>query len=114
MRFRSSDLISVLGNPSYPFSSNMFEFDSEYKSKLDWAKLTHKKVADLMAMEVFLIDEFSMLDMVAFNSICECMSTVDHSRRPREAGADEFGSVHLLMFGDTPPPPLNVLTRSFP
>ena len=73
----------------------MFEFDGEYKSKLDWTKLTNKKVADLMSLEVFLIDEFSMLDQVAFGSICECLSTVDHSRRPGEARSDCFGNLHF-------------------
>ena len=36
---------------------NMFEFDGEYKSRLDFAKLTNAKVADLMTMEVLLLDE---------------------------------------------------------
>ena len=36
---------------------NMFEFDGEYKSRLDFAKLTNAKVADLITMEVLLLDE---------------------------------------------------------
>ena len=34
-----------------------FEFDGEYKSRLDFAKLTNAKVADLITMEVLLLDE---------------------------------------------------------
>ena len=36
---------------------NMFEFDGEYKSRLDFARLTNAKVADLITMEVLLLDE---------------------------------------------------------
>ena len=36
---------------------NMFEFDGEYKSRLDFAKFTNAKVADLITMEVLLLDE---------------------------------------------------------
>ena len=35
----------------------MFEFDGEFKSRLDFAKLTNSKVADLMMLEVLLLDE---------------------------------------------------------
>ena len=36
---------------------NAFEFDGEYKSRLDFAKLTSIKVAELMMLEVLLLDE---------------------------------------------------------
>ena len=36
---------------------NTFEFDGEYKSRLDFSKLTSIKVAELMMLEVLLLDE---------------------------------------------------------
>ena len=75
------------------------ELDGEYKTKLDFAKLTSPKVAELIAMEVLLIDEFSMLDKKCFEGISEILSIIDHSRRPGVASPDPFGSVHLLLFG---------------
>ena len=36
---------------------NVFDFDGEYKSRLDFSKLENAKVADLMMLEVLLIDE---------------------------------------------------------
>ena len=78
----------------------MFELDGEYKTKLDFAKLTSPKVAELIAMEVLLLDEFSMLDKKCFEGISEILSIIDHSRRPGVASPDPFGSVHLQLFGD--------------
>ena len=51
-------------------------------------------------MEVFLLDEVSMLDDPCFASICDVMSTIDDSRQPKNKGADCFGKTHLVMFGD--------------
>ena len=36
---------------------NMFEFDGEYKTRLDFGKLAGEKVSLLMALEVLLLDE---------------------------------------------------------
>ena len=81
---------------------NMFEFDREFKSRLDFAKLTNAKVADLMMLEVLLLDEVSMLDTDCFDGICEVLSIIDHSRRPNARAADCFGPVHVLLFGESP------------
>ena len=35
----------------------LFDLDTEFKSKLDFAKLSNTRVADLMAMGVLLLDE---------------------------------------------------------
>ena len=35
----------------------LFDLDTEFKSKLDFAKLSNTRVADLMAMDVLLLDE---------------------------------------------------------
>ena len=78
----------------------MFEFDREFKSRLDFAKLTNAKVADLMMLEVLLLDEVSMLDTDCFDGMCEELSIIDHSRRPSARAADCFGPVHVLLFGD--------------
>ena len=77
----------------------MFELDGEYHTKLDFGKTTSPKVAELIAMEVLLLDEFSMLDKKCFEGISEILSIIDHSRRPGVASPDPFGSVHLLLFG---------------
>ena len=78
---------------------NMFELDGEYKTKLDFAKLTSPKVAELIAMEVLLLDEFSMLDLRCFEGIQEILGIIDHSRRPGVTTSDPFGSVHMILFG---------------
>ena len=44
----------------------LFDLDTEFKSKLDFAKLSNTRVADLMAMDVLLLDEahiFNILKM---------------------------------------------------
>ena len=77
------------------------QFDSEYKTKLDLAKLAHPKVADLVALQVLLLDEVSMLDKLCFEGIQQVLDIVDHNRRPdAPLSADPFGDVHLLLFGD--------------
>ena len=77
------------------------QFDGEYKTKLDLAKLTHPKVADLVALQVLLLDEVSMLDKLCFEGIQQVLDIVDHNRRPdAPLSADPFGEVHLLLFGD--------------
>ena len=38
---------------------NMFEFDGEFKTRLDFSKLAGEKVSALMALEVLLLDEVS-------------------------------------------------------
>ena len=77
----------------------MFELDGEYKTKLDFAKLTSPKVAELIAMEVLLLDEFSMLNLRCFEGIQEVLGIIDHSRRPGVTTSDPFGSVHMILFG---------------
>ena len=42
---------------------NTFGFDGEYESKLDFSKTTDQKVAELIALQLLLIDEVSMLDV---------------------------------------------------
>ena len=76
------------------------EFDNEYRTKLDFAKLSHAKVAALMVLEVLLLDEVSMLDTDCFTGICNVLSIIDHSRRPEARAADCFGPVHVILFGD--------------
>ena len=80
---------------------NLFDFDSEYVSKLDFAKVTHAKVAALIKLQVLLLDEVSMLDYICFNSICKVLSDIDHCRRPDAAVDSDFlGSIHIVLFGD--------------
>ena len=78
----------------------MFELDGEYKTKLDFGKTASPKVAELIALEVLLLDEVSMVDKLCFEGIQTICSIIDHSRRNGVASSDPFGSVHLLLFGD--------------
>ena len=43
----------------------MFELDGEYKTKLDFAKV-QGKVAEIVKMKVLLLDEVSMIDILAW------------------------------------------------
>ena len=80
---------------------NLFDFDQDYTSKLDFAKVTHAKVAALIRLQVLLLDEVSMCDHIAFTSICKVLSDIDQCRRPDAiVDADNFGSVHILLCGD--------------
>ena len=84
---------------------NLFDFNSEYVSKLDFAKVTHAKVAALSRLQVLLLDEVSMVDYVSFNSICKVLSDIDHCRRPDAAVDSDFlGSIHIVLFGDLKQP----------
>ena len=66
---------------------------------------------------MLLLDEYSMIDTDCFKGIMGCMSLADHTRRPeKKHEADEFGSTHVILFGDlkqlppaTSKPPLIVL-----
>ena len=51
---------------------NTFGFDGEYECKLDFSKTTDQKVAELIALQLLLIDEVSMLDV----DICTCVVCV--------------------------------------
>ena len=42
---------------------NTFGFDGEYESRLDFSKTTDQKVAELIALQLLLLDEVSMLDV---------------------------------------------------
>ena len=96
-------LVSIPGRRTLVFlvATSGCQFDGEYKTKLDLAKLTHPKVADLVALQVLLLDEVSMLDKLCFEGIQQVLDIVDHNRRPdAPLSADPFGDVHLLLFGD--------------
>ena len=79
----------------------LFEFDNEFKTKIDFSKRT-ASAGELLGLEVLLLDEVSMIDDACFVGICDVLSTIDHSRRPSERGADCFGPLHMLLFGRTP------------
>ena len=52
------------------------------------------------AGEVLLLDECSMLDVEIWSTIVQLCGCVDHTRRPGTRGVDEFGNMHLILFGD--------------
>ena len=78
----------------------MFEFDNEFKTKIDFTKQT-QSVVELLNLEILLLDEVSMIDERCYSGICDVLSIIDHTRRPTErASADCFGPMHILLFGD--------------
>ena len=78
---------------------SLFDFDNEYKTKIDFSKQT-QNVADLLSLEVLLLDEVSMIDDACFTGICDTLSIVDHTRRPAARPSDCFGPMHIILFGD--------------
>jgi len=58
------------------------------------------KVKELHRTDVLMIDEISMMDVDIWQGIEEVMSIVDHNRRPRASAGDNFGHVHVVLFGD--------------
>jgi len=131
---------------------NTFGFDGEYESKLDFSKTTDQKVAELIALQLLLIDEVSMLDvdirasvfsqlsnllsviqafsvvwasglvigrMCAWDAMTKILGLADHARhRGFRTESDEYGSCHLILFGDfkqlppaTSKPPFIALPR---
>ena len=77
----------------------LFEFDNEFKTKIDFSKRT-ASVGELLGLEVLLLDEVSMVDDACFNGICDTLSIIDHTRRPNERPSDCFGPMHVCLFGD--------------
>ena len=77
-----------------------FDLDGEMTTKLDFSKVDDPRVAELLAMEVLMIDEYSMLDEPAWMTIVSLLSLIDHTRRPNDAKASVLGNMHILMFGD--------------
>ena len=78
----------------------LFDFDSEYQTKLDFSKTDNKKVIDILEMKMLLLDEVSMLDTVCWQKIGEILGIAQRVRRPNAQPKDEFGELHLLLFGD--------------
>ena len=52
LRLRAANIDIEKTDVSASTIHNTFDFDGEYKSRLDFAKLTSAKVADLMMLEV--------------------------------------------------------------
>ena len=78
---------------------SLFELDYDLKSKLDLAKTEHPKVAALLALEVLFIDEVSMIDVDCWATVSAMFAAVTHSKRPDARAADDFGEIHLILFG---------------
>ena len=76
----------------------LFEFDNEYKTKIDFTKQV-QSVVELLNLNVLLLDEVSMIDDACFSGICDVLSIIDHTRRPNARAADCFGPLHVLLFG---------------
>ena len=68
-------------------------------SKLDWSKNGEKTQA-LIDMRLLMIDEVSMLDEAFFGVITELLGLANSNRRGPKTPSDEYGNIHLLLFGD--------------
>ena len=80
---------------------NMFDFDGSYASKLDFNKTSTDKVRALISLQVLFFDEVSMLDVDIWDAMSKILSIADHTRhRGFMEQADEYGSVHVILFGD--------------
>ena len=98
---------------------NTFDFDGSYASKLDFSKTSSDKVRALISLQVLLLDEVSMLDVDIWDAMSKILSIADHTRhRGFREEADEYGSVHVILFGDfkqlppaTSKPPFIALPR---
>ena len=77
----------------------LLELDYDLKSKLDLAKTGHPKVAALLDLEVLFIDEVSMIDVDCWATVSAMFAAVTHSKRPDARAADDFGEIHLILFG---------------
>ena len=45
-----------------------------------------------------------MIDTVIWQRIAEVLSLAQHTRRPQAELKDEYGDIHLILFGDFKPP----------
>ena len=79
---------------------SLFHFDTDLKTRLDLSNTGNEQVAALLSMELLLLDEVSMIDTDVWCAMAEILSNVDHTRRPEATRSDEFGSVHMILFGD--------------
>ena len=52
-----------------------------------------------MPWKVLFIDEASMIDVDCWAAASELFATVAHAKRPDARAADDFGEIHLILFG---------------
>ena len=78
---------------------SLFDLGANNESKLDFTK-RHEKVVALLRTAILLLDEVSMIDCDIFEALAKQLGIADHTRRGTDAGADEYGEVHLMLFGD--------------
>ena len=78
---------------------SLFDLGANNESKLDFTK-RHEKVLALLRTAILLLDEVSMIDCDIFEALAKQLGIADHTRRGTDAGADEYGEVHLMLFGD--------------
>ena len=79
---------------------NMWNLDTSLQSKLDLNRDHDEVVKELKRMEVNLVDEFSMIDVDLYDVMREMWRRLAAYRKPSGAGLDEFGDLHIVLFGD--------------
>ena len=90
----------------------LFDLDGAFQSRLDFARFDNPKVKALLDMQVLLLDECSMLDVEIWTTIVQILGCIDHTRRPDARDADDYGGIHLILFGDFKWPLCSVFIRS--
>ena len=90
----------------------LFDLDGAFQSRLDFARFDNPKVKALLDMQMLLLDECSMLDVEIWTTIVQILGCIDHTRRPDARDADDYGGIHLILFGDFKCPPCSVFNRS--
>ena len=59
----------------------LFDLDTDFKSKLDFAKLSNSRIADLMSMDVLLLDEVTILVCININKNTKMLLAGIHDGR---------------------------------
>jgi len=77
----------------------MLDLDCELRTKLDFAKPGHPKVAALLALEILFIDEVSMIDVECWRALSTILAAASHAKQPDARAADDFGEIHMILFG---------------
>ena len=88
----------------------LFDLDGAFQSRLDFARFDNPKVKSLLDMQMLLLDECSMLDVEIWTTIVQILGCIDHTRRPDARDADDYGCIHLILFGDFKCSPVMYLT----
>jgi hypothetical protein len=78
----------------------LFGFDQDLKSDLDLAKISDGKVRKLRCMDVFMLDEASMMDVDLWDAIAGMLRALAALQVSRGYSRDDYGSTHIILSMD--------------